>query len=657
MKNIFTILSLFLAITVFGQYNYHENWKTYCSHIPDQNQKTTDYLYNWQDPNMDKYDVTFYKLDLEVTSASTHVSGTVSIYANVTASVLDTFAFELIPEMQIDEFYFNGVKYVNHLIDGDNILYPVAAVNQGEQVVAEITYHGTPPSGNFFVGVDHDYNSTYGKNVTWTLSEPFNAKDWFPVKQDLEDKADSAWIFLTCSNNEMAGSNGLLTNITDLGNGKHRFEWKTKYPIDYYLISFAVSDYMDYSIYAHPTALNGDSVLIQNYIYNSQACLNNNKSNIDKSAEILETYSDLFSLYPFYQEKYGHCLTELGGGMEHQTMTTIGGFSFHLVAHEMGHMWFGDNITCATWQDIWINEGFATYSDYLANEKILGWNNAQSFIKNAQNSAMSQAGGTIYIPEDEIYQGNEWRIFNGRLSYNKGAAILHILRHEFQNDSLFFAGIQAYQAQYGGSTATGEDFKNAMEPFYGGDLDWFFDEWYYGEGYPKYNFEWFYDGTSKEFHLTSVQTTSSSTPLFKMLLDVKLNFTDGTDTIVHFMQQTNDDFFISHQEKTVASIEIDPDNWTMEKVLGIITGTPENIDNSARFSIGPNPATNYVTLFFNNNIQEHNITLCDISGRKLLSYQTNDKQFKINISELPKGTYMVIVSNKQGKEVKKLVKR
>jgi aminopeptidase N len=658
MRYTFTLFIILSITTVFGQYNYNEEWKGYCTHVPDPNQKTTDYLYYWQDTNMNNYDVTFYFLDIEVTSQSSYVSGSVLIYADVVVPSLDIFAFELIPEMTIDSFFFNGQQYSSYTRDGDNVLYSVDSVGEGEQIAAKIYYHGTPPQGNFFSGVTHAHNSQYNKDVTWTLSEPFNAKSWFPVKQDLEDKADSAWIFLTCGTNEMAGSNGLLTKITDLGKGKKRYEWKTKYPIDYYLISFAVSDYMDYSIYAHPEAMNGDSLLIQNYIYNSQACLNNNKDNIDKTIEIIETYSGLFSLYPFYEEKYGHCLTELGGGMEHQTMTTIGGFSFHLIAHELGHMWFGDNITCATWQDIWINEGFATYSDYLANEKILGWNSAQSFIKSAQNSAMSQPGGSIYIPEDEIYQGNEWRIFSGRLSYNKGAAILHTLRHEFQNDSLFFAGIQAYQAQFGGTTATGEDFKNVMEQFYGDDIDWFFEEWYYGQGYPEYNFEWYYNMSSDKFHLTSVQTTSSSaTSLFKMLLDVKLIFDDNSDTIVRFFQSANEQEFVSYQQKTVVDIEIDPDNWTMEKVNSIVVGNVEKVENRTYFTFGPNPVKDYVTLYFGKVLPKNSfVYLTDMTGRVLINKNISDKEIMLNVSHLPKGTYLLNVTDGVNNIVKKLVK-
>ncbi len=658
MKHLFiSFILFFIYSSSFGQFNDAFNWKKRCAHIPDPNQKTLQHIYDWQNDNLNDYDVTFYWLDIEVTSSSIFVKGNSSITATVTAPVLDTFAFELIPEMTIDSFFFNNVKYTGAVHDGNNVLYAVDTVQEGESVTAKVYYHGTPPSGGFFAGVTHKHNDSWNKDVTWTLSEPFAAKDWFPVKQDLEDKADSAWVFLTCSSNEMAGSEGVLTATVDLGNGKTRYEWKTSHAIDYYLISFAVADYMDYSIYAHPDSLYGDSVLIQNFIYNDDDCLNFWKNDIDESSPILETYSNLFSLYPFHDEKYGHCLTELGGGMEHQTMTTIGSFGFNLVAHEMGHMWFGDNVTCATWSDIWINEGFATYSNYLANEKIKGWASAQAFIKNAQNSAMSKTGGTIYIPEDQIHPGNEWRIFNGRLSYDKGAAILHILRHEIQNDDVFFDCLQQFQHQYADSTATGEDFKNMVEEVTGKDWDWFFDQWYYGEGYPVFDLEWFYDETLKEFHLSSTETTSSSTPKFIMLFDVKLYFEDGTDSIVRFNQDHLFNFFISPQDKKVVSVQIDPDNWTMEKVNSLVLDVKETEEDPAYFTLGPNPAADYLNVYFKDNSNTgQNISISDLSGRVLLQTKSTLSKTTIDLSPLAKGTYFVQVLDGNNKLVKRFVK-
>jgi aminopeptidase N len=382
--------------------------------------------------------------------------------------------------------------------------------------------------------------------------------------------------------------------------------------------------------------MNGDSLLVQNFIYDSPGCLENYKYDIDRTTEMIETLSNLYILYPFHEEKYGHCLTQLGGGMEHQTMTTIGGFSFGLVAHELGHMWFGDNVTCETWSDIWINEGFATYSDNLCRENILGWETAEANMVNMQQNVMSSPGGSTYIPEEEIYQGNEWRIFNGRLSYNKGAVIIHTLRHEIQDDEVFFDVMGTFQTQYSGGTATGEDFKNVTEQVTGKDFDQFFDQWYYGQGYPKFSFEWY--STENSFHLTSTQTTSTTvTPFFEMLMDYKLHFTDGTDTVVRLMQTANMNDFEINTGKTTQSIEIDPDNWTMEEVLNISVIIEEK-DSPVYFSIGPNPVYDRLNVFMLNPNQDiKEISIVDVTGKKLMATFTDENQFSFNVSALSSG--------------------
>jgi len=175
-------------------------------------------------------------------------------------------------------------------------------------------------------------------------------------------------MFLTCDDDCMAGSNGVLTNIVELPNNKKRFEWKSNYPINYYLLSYAVAEYQDYSIYAHPEG--SEPILIQNFVYDNSYYLSGNKEDIDHTIDLIEVFSDKFGFYPFVNEKYGHCLTTLGGGMEHKTITTLVSFGFGLVAHELGHMWFGDYVTCATWKDIWINEGFVSYTEYVAAENL-----------------------------------------------------------------------------------------------------------------------------------------------------------------------------------------------------------------------------------------------------------------------------------------------
>ncbi len=154
---------------------------------------------------------------------------------------------------------------------------------------------------------------------------------------------------------------------------------------------------MDYSIYAHPQGY-ADSILIQNYIYDHPNILSTYKNAIDQTAGMVTLFSDLMGLYPFHREKYGHCQAQLGGGMEHQTMSTMGDFNTRLIAHELAHQWYGDNVTCATWSDIWINEGFATYGEYLVLEYLSGLSAAASMMQSLHNSIMSSPGGSVYVP-------------------------------------------------------------------------------------------------------------------------------------------------------------------------------------------------------------------------------------------------------------------
>ncbi len=653
MKRFLTLIILLFAITAMGQQNVNHEIEGTCSHVKHFDQDILAHIYDWQSEYLNDYDVTFYWIDIEVSNTTTYVSGNVTIHAE-SVVVLDTFAFELITEQTIDQIFVDGVEYTSWSRDGDNVLVPITAIAAGTGFTAQIFYHGQPPSGGFFAGVTTSYASAWDKNVSWTLSEPFAAKDWFPVKQDLEDKADSVWVFLTTDAANMATSQGLLTNTVTIGS-KKRYEWKSSYPIAYYLISFAVSEYQQYNVYAHPEELGGDSILIENYVYDSPGCLENYQNSIDETPAMIEVLSDLYILYPFWEEKYGQTLVELGGGMEHQTNTTLGGFWFGLVAHELGHMWFGDNVTCATWSDIWINEGFATYSNFLVEEFIHGREVADGFIVSKQNSAMDSPGGSVYIPVDEIYPGNEYRIFNGRLSYNKGAAIIHTLRHEIQDDDLFFDVMGTFQTDFTDSTATGEDFKNTAEEVSGMDFDDFFDQWYYGEGYPKYNLSYYMIGDN--FHLVSTQTTSSSsTPLFKMLMDYQLHFNDGTDTIVQFEQTENLNHFTVFTGKEVVSVTVDPNDWTMEDVVSL-TVVVDELVSPTFFSIGPNPAVNTLNVYFDERkATQREIRIIDISGKELLFSKNEGKQVRFDVSQLPKGVYFVKVSDGNNTLVKRFIK-
>ena len=649
MKLYLTLLLIFFSFNCKAQYVKPPIWQKY-NNLP---LKTTWINYPWQSKYLFNYDIKFYALNINIDAKKPTVSGNVQLWMKP-IPLKDTFAFELNDIMSIDSILINNKKLNKFTRSKGNVIFSHPSQPKTSMLKVNVFYHGTVQTGGFFSGVSTQYNETWEKWVTWTLSEPFAAKDWFPVKQDLQDKADSAWIFLTTDSNYMAGSEGLLTQTVNLPNGKKRYEWKTSYPIDYYLISFAVADYMQYNIYQKDTDFSRDSLLIQNLIYNSNQYLAQNKSKIKSTKGMITLYNKLFGKYPFQKEKYGHSLTELSGGMEHQTMTTLGSFNFDLVAHELGHQWFGDNVTCSTWSDIWINEGFATYSNYLAENYLKGKTNGTQFIIQRQKSAL-KSNGSVYIPENQIYPGNEWRIFNGALSYDKGACIIHMLRHEINNDTLFFNILKAFQNKYKGSTATGEDFKNITDSITQKDFDYFFKQWYYGKGYPVYEIVW--KQKKDTIEIKSIQTSTLKKPaLFKMWIDYQINFTDNTDTLLRLHQTDTIQIFKIKSHKKIKNIIVDPNHWTLQKIALLTTSVKSNKSHNKEIII-PNPIQNNLIIYFKDDINKNKeINIYNIKGQQIIRKKSTVTKVNIPFYSLPKGIYIVKIKIGNYTKIKKIIK-
>ncbi len=605
-----------------------------------------------QSPLLNQYDVSFYHLNLQVEDTTTYLSGNVIIKARTMVSSMNTFVFELIDEMIIDSILVNGLKQ-SFIHTADEVFVSLSTTPAfHEMIEVNVFYHGLPPAGGFFTGVNIDTNEIWNTPVVWTLSEPFNARQWFPVKQVLDDKADSVWVFLTTSSGNKAGSIGLLTNEALLPGNKIRYEWKSSYPIAYYLISYSVAHYQDYSIYAKPENLPGDSLLIQNYIYDAPGCLDHFKAGIDRTVDFMELFSNLYGLYPFYKEKYGHCLAEIKGGMEHQTMTTLNDFGY-IVAHELAHMWFGDNVTCATWSDIWVNEGFATYSDYLAHEKIAGPYWSHHWLDLALNFIISEPDGSVYIPADEITPDNVSRIFSSRLSYYKGAYLLHMIRFDLNNDDLFFQAFKNYQEKYADSVATGIDFLNVLNETTGEDFTPFFQQWYFGEGFPLYDISWSLE--NGVFTYNSLQSASMPeiTPFFDQTYPVKLYFDGGNDTtlnIHHTTQDVNLNFGFTH---SLDSVRIDPDFWMLKKIASI--NGINSVATKSKITVSPNPAGSYILIStdFNGPFVTE---IMDLTGKKWSSVNSSDHSVKINVADLKTGVYLITVSRPGKKYLVKFIK-
>jgi len=602
---------------------------------------------------MNNYDVKFHHLNLNIERNSKYISGYVETIAKVVSSQLDTFAFELHQNFTIDSVYINGEKHTSIVtVDSLRKVKLNNSVPQNGLVDVFIYYHGTAPSitGALGYGFNNGTSPTWGNQVTWSLSQTRGAYHWWPCKQDLRDKIDSVWIFVTTDSTNMVGSNGVLTNVVTIGS-KKRYEWKTRYPIDYYLISVAVAKYKPYVLYAKPTYLNNDSILILNYIYdnaiNNPAFIYGQKVQLDKIVQIIEFLSNMYGMYPFYKEKYGHSMAPIGGGMEHQTMTTIGFFNFLINAHELGHQWWGDLVTCKTWGDIWINEGFASYTEHLVNQ-YLNPSNFMSNFNSVHNNVMSQPGGSIYFTGIDTTDDN--RIFDSRLTYDKGGAIIHTLRFVINNDSLFFNGLRNFLNTYKFSTATAMDFKTNFETYTGQNLTQFFNQWYFGEGYPTFNVKWNYFNDTLIIQSTQTTSKPSSVALFITPMEYKLIRTTGGDTIIRVMHSNPTETYTLIVHGNVTGIQVDPNNWVINKTIGPLKDNTLDVHGfSYKYAVNiyPNPVAEKMNIESPALIGK-SIELRDILGNLIMQKKCQETLETIDMHSFSNGTYIIVIKNESG---------
>ena len=449
------------------------------------------------------------------------------------------------------------------------------------------------------------------------------------------------------------------TGTTYFPNGKVRYEWKSTYPIAFYLISIAVADYIEYNIEAQIDGL-PDPIFIQNFLYDRPDCLETYRDQIDVTVDIMKVFCDLFGPYPFLEEKYGHYLWPWGGGMEHQTMTGMGNFNFSLVAHELGHSWFGNFVTCATWQDIWINEGFATYAAYLATENI-----APQFAGGEKDywfgRALGEPDGSVFVPAIEAE--NDSRIFSGNLSYGKGMALVHMIRFQLQDDELFFQTLRNFIALYANDVATGMEFKAVLEETSGMDFTDFFDQWYFGAGFPVFQLTW--EQLGQDLILNSTQTTSSErTSLFRTDMEYRIYYPGG-DTTVRVYQGENQEIYHFNILHPVDSVRIDPDDWILNMVSGT-QGSAVKKSPGELFTIFPNPSHGIVSFRF---MEEHNeraeqvedVTAEIYNGSGQLVYSGRFEgclphaSYTIEGKALTQGLYFIRLGYRDHAELKKIV--
>ncbi len=495
--------------------------------------------------NQEAYDVRYYDLDLVMTPAGPQVAGTVRMKATVVSGPLTSADLDLAQNMVVDAATSNGAATTSSrppdlvTVDLDR---PYLT---GETFDITVTYHGNPVSGSFGI------QTVNGRTLIWSLSEPFGARDWWPCKDASEDKADSLDARFTVPTGLITASNGARISATDNGTIAVS-RWRERYPIATYLVSIASYPYTTSTDWYRPTP--ADSMPIQ--FFNFPESVGAAASSQAKVKNMIAAFAARFGEYPFLAEKYGHAEFTFGGGMEHQTYTSLGTYNESVVAHELGHQWFGDRVTCRDFHHIWLNEGFATYTEALWSEANGG---TAAYFADI-NINKFYGAGTIYVPD--LFDVD--RIFDSNLSYNKGSWVLHMLRHVL-GDATFFAALQQYAIQYGYSTAVTEDFRDVCEAVSGRDLDAFFQQWIYGEYYPAYRSAWTSVAAGGGFDVTLTLDQTQTWGLFTMPVDVKITTSTGAVTFVvpdSLASQT----FTLHVADPPSDVAIDPDGWILKTV-------------------------------------------------------------------------------------------
>lgn len=634
MKHIFSLISLVLIFQFakaqqakFQVPDYVKSERNAFENRGNAAMKTNSTSYN--------YDVKYYRLKVEVDPALQFVIGEVTIYFVPTAASFQDMIVDCNAVLNVTNVDYHGTSIsFDPVVNVQRILHFPSTLTQGILDSVTIQYNGAPPSGSGFGSFITDTHGTNNTPVMWTLSEPYGASDWWICKNTLNDKADSLDMYITAPAQYRAASNGLLQSEINNGAGKVTAHWKHRYPITSYLVALAVTNY---SVYSDYLITNGglDSLLILNYVYPED--LPSAQAATANVGGIIAYYESKFGPYPFRNEKYGHAQFGWGGGQEHQTMSFVTNYDYSLLAHELAHQWFGDKITCHSFQDIWLNEGFATYCAAISDAAINTPNDWGIWRPNTIDYVTQQTNGSVYCTDTTSVNS----IFNWRLTYQKGALLLHMLRWKM-GDAAFFTGMHDYMQDpnisYNYSQIS--DFQTHMETASGLSLTEFFDDWYYGQGFPTYQALW--NQSAGNVYIQINQTPSHpSVSFFDIPLPIQFSDANGNDTIVVVNPTFSGQVFSIPLPFSPITATFDPAYWILCKhTISLNSNIGISIEKDIAFTHSyPNPTQD--KLHISSIKAPFTANLYDLQGKLLQSETITALESDISLAKYPKGVYLL----------------
>ena len=530
-----------------------------------------------EDDPLTWYDVTWYELDLEVYQGASSLSGSIRMHLTSLHDNLDEVVLHAAPNLTISAVEEMGDP-VLFTREGDLLLVQLPdALDEGGSTVLEITY------SDLFNGCGvlstWRTNVQTGQNIhtITTQAEPFDARCFWPCKDDTRDKADSTTVRVTTDDFNSVVSNGVQRANVDNGDGTRTVTWFEQWPMVTYLVSLCVTEYNHAQ-----TTWSWNDVDMPMHDWSWGLSTADQQSVLEIGLLALTGLSERYGLYPYWNEKYGHAQYTWGGAMEHQTCTSMGFYGEAVVAHELSHQWFGDKVTCDTFHDIWLNEGWATYSEAVYYEYYYG----EAALHEVMSYNAYLGPGTIYVENPETDN-----IFDGNLSYAKGSWVPHMLRH-IMGEEPFWAGVHAYlgpNERPAYRTSDTDGFRALMEAQYGGDLSWFFDEWIHGEYWPDYAYHWSASPAGEDVRL-DLQIIQSQVPqrqVFNMPIDLRVTYAGGaSQTYVLGNEAPATSYTLLLDEEPV-SVELDPDHWILCQVTELDAPPATNVVYAGSMLLDP----------------------------------------------------------------------
>ena len=597
--------------------------------------------YTLASPN---FTTTYARCSWNINPAVYAISGSV-MYNILLTKDANTIVFDFDTSLTVDRVIMHNAQ-VSFLQSNDRTLsisFP-QTIAAGSHDSLSIFYHGIPNSNT-----DGSFTQSFHNNipVIWTLSEPYGARNWWPCRNGLDDKIDSLDIFITHPAIYSASANGLLWD-TLLQNDNITTHFRHRYPIATYLVGIAVSNYQTFT---KLLPLQQGSLPVTTTVFPES--FNYYQSNIQPVYNALQLYDKYFGAYPFAKERYGQTQFLWNGGMEHQTNSFIKSPDQYLMAHELAHQWFGDKVTTGSWQDIWLNEGFATYLGNFFYSEYYQPENLGIIASQSIDYATANPHGSVWV--DDTTSMN--RIFDFNLTYEKGAMLLRMLRRTL-GDSSFFKGIRQYiddpLLRY--RFARTADLQRNLENVSGKNLAAFFNQWFYGKGYPSFNVQW--NWQDNNIYLQIDETTSdASVSCFTTPLQLRFVSANNQKDVVISIDKSRSKLALPLAFKP-DSILIDPEQYLVSKNNVSKQGNLSDLFIEYPLVVYPNPASGVVNIRLEgvDTVHTQTVRIISSSGAILFAHSfTNisNNTIQIPVAQLSSGVYFILLRDEKGNLVKR----